>query len=248
MTTQRSTAVATVVTGPKTRLGQALIASAPSAGATYAVARGEVDLATLDRSAATVVDGSAPTPLLDGVEAEAVRLHVCALGPVHTWTLDPDNDAAHVERDLDVVARLLDEAGDRPTHVVHVSSILALAPGADRTYYGGWKNLVEGRLAMLVDAHPRAELTVLYPGRLMAASERRRPWHLSHTTYDRLARLMHDVSAGPARSRIVGLDARAWLLARSLSLTATTLSGTRGSRRRHGGVDTAETFGRNGNR
>jgi hypothetical protein len=75
---------------------------------------------------------------------------------------------------------------------------------------------------------------VLYPVRLLAASDRRRPWHRSHTTFERLAIRMNQVGEGPGRSRIVGLDARAWLLARSASLVATTLSGSRSTRRRHG--------------
>jgi hypothetical protein len=240
--TERATGVATVVVGPKTRLGDALLARLGS-DSTYAVARDERDRADLASCGATVVGGGSAGPLLGDGGPRPLRIHVCALGPVHPETAQPDLDAAYVERDLDVVARLLGEADGREVHVVLVSTIIALGPGTDRSYYAGWKNVVEGRLADLVDAHPGASLSVLYPGRLMAAQDRRRPWHRSHTTFERLASLMQDVSEGPGRSRIVGLDARAWLVARSASLLVTSLSGSRGTRRRRGAVG-AETTGR----
>jgi hypothetical protein len=230
--TERATAVATVVLGPKTRLGGALLASSTSGPSVYAVARDDQDRVALGTSGATVIGGAQATgPLLGDVRPDRLRIHVCALGPVHAETAHPD-DASFVARDLDLVARLLDEAEGREAHVVLVSSILALAPAADRAYYAGWKNVVEEELFSLVDAHAGARLSVLYPGRLMAAQERRKPWHRTHATFERLATLMNDVSEGPGRSRIVGLDARLWLMARSASLVATTLSGSRSTRRR----------------
>ncbi len=241
--TERATGVAAVVVGPKTRLGDALLARLGS-GTTYAVARDEHDRADLASCGATVVGAGSTDALLGEGGPRPLRIHVCALGPLHPETARPDADAANVERDLEVVARLLDEAAGREVHVVLVSTILALGPGADRSYYAGWKNVVEGRLADLVDAHPGATLSVLYPGRLMAAQDRRRPWHRSHTTFERLAALMQDVSEGPGRSRIVGLDARAWLVARSASLLVASLSGSRGNRRRRGVVGTGGTTGR----
>lgn len=238
MATERATTAATVVLGPKTRLGAALLAGSGS-GSTYAVARDDQDRATLASSGATVV-GDGQGRLLGDARPERLRIHVCALGPVHPETAHPD-DASYVARDLDLVARLLGEAEGREAHVVLVSSILALTPASDRTYYAGWKNVVEGELASLVEGHPGARLSVLYPGRLMAAAERRKPWHRTHTTFERLATIMDDVSEGPGRSRIVGLDARLWLLARSASLVATTLSGSRSNHQRRGVVGGTET-------
>jgi hypothetical protein len=223
----------TVVVGPRTRLGAALLASAGSDQAVYAVARDDRDRAELASSNATVIGTHATGPLLGDTRPSALRIHVCALGPVHPETA-ADDDASFVARDLDLVARLLGEAEGREAHVVYVSSILALAPAADRAYYAGWKNVVEEELASLVAAHPGGRLSVFYPGRLMAAQERTRPWHRMHTTFERLATQMNDVSEGPGRSRTVGLDARLWLMARSASLVATSLSGSRSTRRRHG--------------
>ncbi len=234
MATQQTTAVTTVVLGPRTRLGAALLAQAPSDVAVYAVARDDRDRAALASSGAAVIGAHTPGPLLGDTRPQALRILVCALGPVHPETAHPGDDAAFVERDLDLVARLLGEAEGRDAHVVLVSSILALAPAADRAYYAGWKNVVEERLAALVAAHPGGRLSVFYPGRLMTAEERTRPWHRAHTTFERLATLMIDVSAGSARSRTIGLDARIWLLTRSASLTVTTLSGSRSRRERDG--------------
>lgn len=242
--TERATAVATVVLGPKTRLGAALLATATVN--TYAVARDDQDQAALASCGATVIGAEASGPLLGGTQPTALRIHVCALGPVHPETAQPGADAANVDRDLTVVARLLDEAAGRDVHVVLVSSVLALAPAADRTYYAGWKNVVEEELVALVAEHSSARLSVLYPGRLMTAEERRRPWHRMHTTFERLAARMSQAGDGPGRSRLVGLDARAWLLARSFSLLATTFSGSRSTRRRHGVAGATETTERYG--
>jgi len=234
VTTERATAVTTVVLGPKTRLGAALLAGAGSDRATYAVARDDRDRVELATSDATVISAHTSGPLLGDTPPSALRIHVCALGPVHPETARPEDDASFVARDLDLVARLLDEAEGREAHVVLVSSILALAPAADRAYYAGWKNVAEEELATLVAAHPGGRLSVFYPGRLMAAQDRSKPWHRMHTTFERLATLMNNASEGPGRSRTVGLDARLWLMARSASLMATTLSGSRSTRRRHG--------------
>jgi hypothetical protein len=233
---QRATAVATMVLGPKTRLGAALLADSTPERPVYAVARDTQDRADLASTGVPMVGAGTAGPLLGGILPTAARIHVCALGPVHPETAKPDQDAADVARDLGLVARLLDELVGSDVHVVLVSSVLALAPGADRAYYAGWKNLVEEELAHLVDQHPSARLSVLYPGRLLAATERRRPWHRMHTTFERLAALMQRMGDGPGRSRIVGLDARTWLMARSASLLATVLSGSRSTRRRHGAV------------
>ena len=240
LATERATAVATVVLGPKTRLGAALLATA-TPDQTYAVARDEQDQAALASCGATVIGAEASGPLLGDTRTTALRIHVCALGPVHPETAQPGTDAASVDRDLTVVARLLDEVAGRDVHVVLVSTVLALAPGADRAYYAGWKNVVEEELAALVAEHSSARLSVLYPGRLMTAEERRRPWHRMHTTFERLAARITKAGDGAGRSRLVGLDARAWLLARSFSLLITTLSGSRSTRRRHGVAGATET-------
>ena len=232
MATQQATAVTTVVLGPKTRLGSTLLANAGPDAAVYAVARDDLDRTELASSGATVIDAHSSGPLMHDTRPSSLRIHVCALGPVHPESARPEDDASFVERDLDIVARLLGEAEGREAHVVLVSSILALAPAADRAYYAGWKNVVEEKLASIVAAHPGGRLSVLYPGRLMTAEERTRPWHRMHTTFERLATLMNDVSEGPARSRTVGLDARIWLMTRSASLVVTSLSGSRSTRER----------------
>jgi hypothetical protein len=224
--TERATEVATVVLGPKTRLGAALLA-ASDPDHTYAVARDDRDQVALASRGATVIGAGATGPLLVDGRQTALRIHVCALGPIHPETAQSGAEAANVDRDLTVVSRLLDDAAGRDVHVVLVSTVLALAPAADRAYYAGWKNVVEEELAALVAEHPSARLSVLYPGRLMTTAQRHRPWHRMHTTFERLAARMIQVGDGPGRARLVGLDARAWLLTRSLSLLGTTFSGSR---------------------
>lgn len=224
-------ATARVVLGPKTRLGQALIARAAAEGHdVIAIARDDRDLAALSGSAATVVTAADAAALLGGVDT--LHLHVCALGPVHP-TAPEAADSANAARDLDLVRQLLDAAPTAAVHAVLVSTVIALAPGDDRRYYGGWKCLVEQQLReLLADRPAAAELSVAYPGRLMAHSERRRPWHRAHTTYPRLAELVEELGRRPGVSRVVGLDARAWLVARGASLVIRSLSGSRGVLRR----------------
>lgn len=217
-----------VVLGPKTRLGRALLRRAQSTGtATAAVGRQAGDLDGEDLGTATQLDAGATGPLLDGVRPRSLQVLVCALGPVHPGTPRTEADSAGVLRDLATVRRLLETPGVRDVHVVLVSTVIALAPGADRRHYGGWKGVVEQELGVLVDRHPHARMSVLYPGRLLDRADRTRPWHRMHTTYDRLAALVERAADGPGSTRVVGLDARAWLLARGASVAASALSGSR---------------------
>src|SRR5690606_8544326 len=160
-----------VVLGPRTRLGQQVVRQALAAGAeVVAVARHERDEKALSDSPATVVRIEELGRLAPG----PVRVLVCAMGPVQSG----DRVAtADVERDLAAVDSLL--AGATAAEVVLVSSVLALAPKADRRHYGGWKCLVEDRLTELAEAHG-ARLAVLYPGRLVEG-ERRGPRNLLGT-------------------------------------------------------------------
>jgi hypothetical protein len=225
---------ARVVFGPKTRLGQTLISRAAARGVdTYAVARDDRDVAALGDISATVVtaQGDQVSLLADAAPA-SLRLFVCALGPVHPEAPQA-SDADNVVSDLGLIQRVLDSAPGAEAHVVLVSTVIALAPGDDRRYYGGWKNLVEEELReLLAQRTAPAQLSVLYPGRLMSEDERRRPWHRMHTSYTRLADIAEQAGQRPATSRVVGLDARAWLLARGASLSLRSISGSRGVLRR----------------
>lgn len=219
-----------VVLGPKTRLGRSLISRAAARGeAVYAVARDERDVAALSGSGATVVRG----PLPGDVAADSLVVYVCALGPVHPGPAEAALDAERVVRDLALVQQVLDSAPGASARVVLVSTVIALAPGDDRRYYGGWKCLVEEELReLLARRSTPAELSVLYPGRLMGDDERRRPWHRLHTTYTRLSDIVEQAGRRPASSRVVGLDARAWLVARGASVSLRSISGSRGALRR----------------
>lgn len=212
-----------VVTGPKTRLGQELIAQAVARGeSVVAVARDERDAAELESSGAQVVIASAA----GDVPAPSV-IYVCALGPVHTTdAVDHVATSAAVERDLAAIEKFL-VASPKP-RVVLVSTVIAVAPGADRRFYGGWKCLVEQELLDRVVAHG-GEMSVVYPGRLMADADVRRPWHRLHTRYFRLAQIVVKSGAGSPTSRVVGLDARMWLMKRAFAVLFSSLTGSAGA-------------------
>src|SRR5688572_25566108 len=93
--TERATEVATVVLGPKTRLGAALLA-ASDPDHTYAVARDDRDQVALASRGATVIGAGATGPLLVDGRQTALRIHVCALGPIHPETAQSGAEAANV--------------------------------------------------------------------------------------------------------------------------------------------------------
>ncbi len=223
----------TVIVGPKTRLGRELVARL-AGSPVLAVARDAADAEVVaalpgfrDATGVQVVDGAAGglTAAVAALGSGPVRLVVAALGPVHPETPRTAYDAAGVARDLRFVEQVL--AAGRPVQVVLVSTVIALAPGQDRRYYGGWKSLVEQQLQQLVDdrvaAGGEAELSVLYPGRLLDAAERRGRLRL-HTSYARLASAVLAVSPGRPVARPVGADSRIWLWVSSISLALRSLT------------------------
>ncbi|MDQ6523326.1 hypothetical protein RB608_06945 [Nocardioides sp. LHD-245] len=234
---------ATVLLGPKTRLGRAVVDDL-SGSALLAIARDPADVdavaAATGLPQADIVDAS-EGGLADRVRTLGdgpVRLVVAALGPVHPVEPDLEADLVAVRRDLAYVDEVL--ACGRPVEVVLVSTVIALAPGDDRRYYGGWKCLLEELLQQRT-ARDGATLAVLYPGRLRPGRGGA-PWHRLHASYDRLSRTALDPDLGDAR-RTVGADARIWLAVRSISFAfrSLNLSSGRGRSALGGARDSGST-------
>lgn len=226
----------TVVIGPKTRFGRALVERVRDSAPVLLVARDSSDAAALtesfgagEHSSVSVVDGSRGDlgTAVKALGADQVRLVVAALGPVHPEQPAYDVDGPAVSRDLALVTQVLD-AGV-PVQVVLVSTILAFAPSEDRRYYGGWKALLEQQLQQLVDDHRdaggRATLSVLYPGRLVDGSERSGHLRL-HSSYARLARRALTADPDQSIGRLVGIDTRIWLWVRCISFAFRSLKTT----------------------
>jgi hypothetical protein len=226
----------TVLIGPKTRLGAELI-SQLTGEPVLAVARDATDAAVVAAlpglGPSAVVDGSTPG-LSQRVQESAtasgstsVRLVLAALGPVHPEQPNTAYDAAGVTRDLGFVEEVL--ASGLPVQAVLISTILALAPGEDRRYYGGWKALIEQQLQQLVDdrnaAGGRCSLTVFYPGRLLDQKLRTRQLRV-HSSYARLARAALATSPDQSTGRLIGMDTRIWLWVRSISFALRSLRPT----------------------
>ncbi|HVK28896.1 MAG TPA: hypothetical protein VM575_11175 [Nocardioides sp.] len=220
-----------VVVGPKTRLGREVVAQL-SGEPLLAVARDAADAAVVaglpGLDASRVVDAAAGqlSERVAALGSGAVRLVITALGPVHPEAPRTSYDAAAVVRDLGFIEQVL--AAGRPVRVVLVSTVIALAPGADRRYYGGWRSVVEQQLQQLVDERNRAggrvTLSVLYPGRLLDAAERRGRLRL-HTSYQSLAaRALATGASEREVERIVGIDSRIWCAVRSISLALRSLT------------------------
>lgn len=219
----------TVLIGPKTRLAREIVALA-GGEPVLAVARDADDAAALPThpglDGVTVVDGAAGdlTARVGDLGSGPVRLVITALGPLHPETPQTSYDAASVVRDLEFVRQVI--ATDRPTQVVYVSTILALAPGDDRRYYGGWKGIIEEQVQQFVDdrnaAGGHATMSVLYPGRLLDAADRKGRLRL-HTSYARLARVTLAAAGDTPSGRPVGIDSRFWLCVRSISFALRSL-------------------------
>jgi len=204
-----------IVLGPRTRLVQALSALAVERSRSLVlVARdaAEADDLRSRLPAATVVEGGAGSfPAL----SHGVAIVCCAFGPIHPEGPRPADALRSFERDRAWLGLLLDSYSEIPVHVVFVSSVVALAPPRRRSDYGGWKNLAEGAIGTLVRRHANARYSVVFPGRLAVERSARAAFS---TPYLRLARRILDgTGRGPAR-RLIGLDARLWLLARSLRI------------------------------
>jgi hypothetical protein len=232
---------ATVVLGPKTRLGREVVRRL-GAAPVLAVARdgGDVSAVAAATGLGTLDIVDASTGKLGARVAELgdgpVRLVVAALGPVHPVEPDFESDLAAVRRDLAYVDEVL--ASGRTVEVVLVSTVIALAPGDDRRYYGGWKSLLEQLLEQHVARHG-ASLAVVYPGRLRSGRAAQ-PWQRVHASYDRLARVVLDADTSAGVRRTVGADSRIWLAVRSISFALRSLGLSTGRQRNalggaHGG-------------
>jgi nucleoside-diphosphate-sugar epimerase len=219
----------TIVVGPRTRAGAAVVERALArGGSVHVLARHADDHAALSGGDVTVLRIGQDLDLL-GAGDGPVRVVVCALGPVHPDAVRSEADMQAFLRDLDAIERLLAAtSGRRDVGVVLVSSVIALAPGPDRRYYGGWKCLVEQQLATVVArTSPGATFSVVYPGRLVAGPRRRRVPGL-HTTYRGLAAAV-DILGRSSRTRISGIDARLWLVMHGARLFLTPVRPPRAS-------------------
>lgn len=208
-----------VILGARTRLGLELARALPNPPSQrILVARDERDRALLTELTPGALVARHGEPLGQALpEFDRVEIYVCALGPIH-----PGDDAfeSHVESTsgaLDVIEDLLTRMPRVPTHLIHVSSVLArVAPRSERTYYAGFKNLAEGRLSRIVAARERSTMSVVHPGRLLTSRTFRRPITLLQTTYRQLAQKLIRIAASERSVRApVGLDARLFTLARS---------------------------------
>lgn len=217
-----------VIFGPRTRLGQALLSLPHGPKDRYVViARHDADADALRGRDATVVSAFADEATISAALAPdgPLQVHICALGPLHPGSAQQAIDSQNVERDLNALSRVLAAADGRPTQVVLVSTVLALAPPSDRSYYAGWRGVVEQEVRELVAG--QGDVSVLYPGRLTEMRDVRHPVSLLYTTYGRLAQLAHLAAQSAPKSSVVGLDARAWLLTRSASLGLSSVTGRR---------------------
>ncbi len=204
-----------VVVGPRTQLGTALLARLEGREV-LAVARHERDVQALSgvEGARVVLAADAAGAVAGGTD---LVLHVCALGPIHPEAPRPD-DAERFASELATIESIVG-ATTGSVRIVLVSSVIALAPTPDRRLYGGWKNLAEEHLDRIALRHgARASVSVVYPGRMIAPTERSGLSDRMSSTFEKVARrLLAEASRKPRRA-VVGIDAKVWSALRAMSL------------------------------
>lgn len=144
-----------------------------------------------------------------------LQICLCALGPVHPIEPEPLADLKGVERDLTALERLVEGVGTGVSRCVLISSVLALAPRAERAYYAGWKSLLAPAVERILSSCSDSTLSVLHPGRLIERRRASAPETWLATTYAALAEVVSESLDRPRRS-VVGPDARLWLMSRTL--------------------------------
>ena len=200
-----------IVTGIRTRLAQAILALEQTREHRIGSAArdpAEAEWAAARYPEAAIMKAWEP---LDGffLTPEPVIVFCCAMGLIHPVLPDMEQDAEVAKRDLKKMEALLNRCEHRPVHLIFVSSVIALMPGKRHFYYQGWKCILESALESLVSGFPRVKLTVLYPGRLVEGGS------FLHTRYQGMASKMWQIGVSlKAVRRIIGVDARLWILAK----------------------------------
>jgi len=216
-----------VVIGPQTRLAKSVLSSSSwASGTTFLlVARHaeEYEALTLAHPRAVAHrgwDSESPMP-----DADAVAIVCCAFGMIHPAAVAASADLQRIGTDYAMLERIVRRYSERPLHVVLISSVLALCARPGREYYGGWKNVVEGLVRHAAEGGQRRNVSLLYPGRLVDTTARASARAFPHTSYRTLAeKVVKAVQESPVNS-VVGLDARLWLMLRSVGLLWSSLTG-----------------------
>lgn len=238
--------IATVVFGARTRLGRAVLDGIPRSAPVLLIARdparhpsdsAELETLARGRSGTRVVGMAELSTLALPAGVDGLRVVIAALGPIHPTDADAASpfteDAARVEAEIHALTRVLAaaRAAGVAVSVVFVSTVLALAPGRRRRYYGGWKSLMEQLVEEAVERSSDGTLSVIHPGRIRTDESPLRPWQRVHASYARVAASVLAASSGPPQRRLVGVDARIWLVVRSISFALASLKPVSGRRR-----------------
>jgi len=152
-----------------------------------------------------------------------IAIVMCALGLVHPASPDPERHLGAFIAECRYLSELV-SAYDGNIHFVLVSTVIALLPPRERAYYAAFKNLAEATAAATSRTHPGSLFSVLYPGHLV---DKRGGHGMSSrlaTPYASLVlQLLKTIRSRKQIARVVGVDARLWLVARAFSLLASAL-------------------------
>ena len=158
-----------------------------------------------------------------------ITILLCAFAVIHPVTPDWSSHCEATRRDIEILAHILQKFRRQVIKLVFISSVLALAPKPQRTYYVGFKCLAEAMIRDLLTNQEGVSLSVLYPGRLVSQKSLLSPLSFFHTTYRRFAQRLVRVAnscprssqrggAGTPHREIVGLDARILLVLKAFGL------------------------------
>ena len=223
--TTKSSAVSdtVVVFGPRTTLAKHILSSTWAKNRNLLlVARDEEDAISLGLgfSNAQILTCWLPENEWKWPDAcNRITILICAFGVIHPVFPDWPYHCGIMSRDINILGHILQKFSKHKIRLVFVSSVLALAPRRQRSYYVGWKCLSEAVIRDLDVKQEGLFLSVVYPGRLVGEKNVMSPFSFFHTTYERFAQRLTRIADTWTGSReIVGLDARLFLILRAFSL------------------------------
>jgi hypothetical protein len=152
-----------------------------------------------------------------------IAVVVCAFGLVHPTSPDAELHLGAFAAECRFLSKLADGHHGQ-IHIILVSTVIALLPTRERAYYAAFKNLAEAMAAAASRRCAGALFSVLYPGHLVDKRGGRGLSSRLATPYVSLALLLlKTINSKRQIARVVGVDARLWVIARVFNLVADAL-------------------------
>ncbi len=204
-----------VIYGPRTRIAQAVLQrNEITNGKTLVlVARhdAEADEMRQKYPLSIIADRCDVIKLL--APARSVTILCCAAGPIHVPDAGFRSEKPDSFEDVKSIENIINFYRNADLNFILISSVLALSPNRNRSAYAGWKLYLEGTISQHLQQCSSSRLQILYPGRLIGKKTFTNPPSICYSTFDFVAACISIADSQVQSSRrLIGLDARIWLL------------------------------------